>query len=202
MIEVLESAANRELTTIGQLAQELGDIAEGSLLSAYLDRASGIIEEYLERPLPVQTYREKIAGHGASTIMLSEMPVVEITSVTSGGDPILDYEMQDAEAGIVYRKGGWQWSGTLWWKTSAFPDTYTQRFNFVFTYRAGFVLPGEAGRTLPYEIEQACIDLVRHMFLHREDDSTVTSQKTATYSVTYAEGGMGNILRKLDRWKK
>jgi len=187
-VTVLTPAKNRKLVTLEQVKQELEitTTTDDAFLNDIIDRVSGKIEDFTNRIFAKQTYLEKVAGNGSPQLLLSCVPIVSVTSVLCDSDQITDYEIQDAEAGILYRQAGWTWDASLWWKNSSFPSFASQRQNFTIQYIAGYILPGEdKPQTLPKSIEDACIQGVKEMYFNRKEEPGITSLKLGNYAVTY-----------------
>jgi len=187
-ITILTPATNKKLATLGQVKQELEitNSTDDAFLNDLIDRMSGKIEDFCHRIFSKQTYREKVAGSGNKIILLTHTPIISVSSVICDSDPVIDYEIYDAEAGELYREVGWTWDGTIWWKASSFPSFNGQAQNFTVTYDAGYVLPGDdEAQTLPKTIEDACIQCVKEAYLKRRDDPNVSSERLGNYSVAY-----------------
>jgi len=184
MIKVLTPATNRKLATLSQIKLELGieENDDDNLLNSLILRMSGKIEDYCHRTFAKQVYEETISGKG-KILLLTNIPIIYVTSVTCDGDPIVDYEIYNDEAGELYRDAGWTWDTSVWWGKAT--DNIKQ--NFTVVYCAGYLLPGETGdgKPLPSAIEDACIQCVKEAYLSRRDSLRVTTERIGNYSVSY-----------------
>jgi len=202
MIEVLQPADNKKLTTLQAVKEELQiDNAESDeLLERLIDEASAYIVRYCRRPFALETYRETVAGYGGLYLVLSMRPIVDVISVKEDGNAIDDYEIESPDAGILYRRSGWSWSPALEWLITwhPSPNEYVKRYEV--TYKAGYVLPPDPNRTLPEDIERACIDIVRTWFNDAKRIDAIQSESLGDYSVTYARTATTESDKILDRW--
>ncbi|MDI6872096.1 MAG: phage head-tail connector protein [Bacillota bacterium] len=188
MLEVLTPATNTRLTLLGTLKSELGisDTSQDALLSALIDQASGAIMDYCGRPFAKETYKETVPGYGSNRLLLSRTPIVSVASVVADSEVIVDYSVENPEAGILYRKVGWRWTPPLGWNVTYYPMPGQEELLFAVTYTAGYVLPGDTGtRTLPQAVERACIELVKAWFLGRDRDPALTGQRIGDLQVSY-----------------
>lgn len=200
MLEVVTPAANKQLTTLEAVKGELGitDTAQDALLSALSDRASDAIVTFCGRPFAQEGYRETVAGYGGTRLLLSRTPVVGVASVLADSEIITDWLLEDAEAGLLFRKRGWQWAPILGWNIVWQPVGGSENLNFTVEYTAGYVLPGDAGvRTLPCDIEQACIEVVKAWYAGRERDPAITGERLGDYQASYAVQGLPAAAREL-----
>ena len=200
-VTILTPAANKKLTTLEQIKQELEitNSTDDAFLNDLIDRMSGRIEDFCHRIFAKQTYQEKVAGFGDKILLLTHTPIISVSSVLCDSSPITDYEIYNANAGELYRSIGWAWDATVWWKASSFPSSNNPEQNFTVVYEAGYVLPGDdEAQTLPKTIEDACIQCVKEAYLKRRDDPNVSSEKLGNYSVTYDPTPL--LFRLLYNW--
>lgn len=101
-------------------------------------------------------------------IILSRHPVLSVSSVVEDGTALTtdEYELDGAQ-GTLSRL-----------TTDDFKRTWFAN-KVVVTYVAGWLLPGETGRTLPYDIEDACIQLVKAERFARKRDPMLKGEETA-----------------------
>jgi hypothetical protein len=200
-ITVVTQAASTSLTTLSRVQGELG-LSTGTDTDMLLDmigRASSAICREVRRPFGLETVTETLDGSGSRTLGLARTPVVEVTEVTEDGTTLdtTEYEIEDGEAGALFRANGWSRSaGLRMWGVEAFSSGYIlpgfQDRRYSVTYTAGYVLPGDANpflldgtldpQPLPGAVEQACLETVRAWYL---------GSKAAITSV--ASGGTGAV---------
>jgi len=205
MLEVIAPAANKQLTTLETVKSELGisDTGQDAFLNSLIDRASDAIVSFCGRPFAKESYRETLAGYGTNRLILSRTPVIDVFSITADSEIITDYLLEDPEAGILFRKRGWQWAPTLGWNISFHPIGSSENLNFTVEYTAGYVLPGDEGtRTLPHDIEQACIDTVKALYSAGERDPAITGERIGDYQVSYVQGLPVGVTQLLIPWRR
>lgn len=207
MIEVLERAQSKRLTTLDALKTELGitDTSEDELLDHLIDQASALVETYCNRCFAKQTYREIIPGYGNLYLALSVRPVVSVKSVKRDGVAITDYYLDSPNSGLLYRRVGWGWSPKILWGLTWHVEPNSELANYEVEYTAGFVLPGNPDRTLPADIEKACLDIAKTWYLENKQGNGIQSESLGDYSVTYAKQAdrtlPNTVLLTLDRWR-
>lgn len=207
MLEVITQAANKQLTTVMTVKSELGipmsDVSQDALLTSFIDQASDAIVTFCGRPFAKESYRETIPGYGTTRLMLSRTPIVTVSSVVADSEVITDYLLENPEAGILFRKQGWQWAPTLGWNITFHPVGNSENLNFTVEYTAGYVLPGDQGtRTLPHNIERACIDTVKAWYSAKERDPAITGERIGDYQVSYAQGLPASVMQMLAPWRR
>ena len=87
------------------------------------------------------------------------------------------YTLAEPDAGIVFRKAGWAYTG--------------HQYSYTATSTHGYNLPDMAGTgMLPYDLLQAALELCKGMWLARQHDPTVSMESVPdVYTVQY--GGQG-----------
>lgn len=208
MLEEVTPATNRLLTTREAVKTELQivTVAEHDVfLNMLIEQASDAIVSYCNRPFAFAELREHVAGDDTSFLTLSRTPIVGVTSILMNNQPILDYRILDADAGILQRVQGWFAEGeSRWWSVVHAP---VSKPHYIVTYTAGYVLPGDTGRNLPGVIERACIDTVKSWFLARERDPVIKSEKLgdwqASYGGMYSTDGLpASVAQMLSSWRR
>lgn len=172
IVNILTPAVSTDLTTVEVVKQELGitDTSADNKLLNYIRQASDLIARYCNRSFGLQTVEEvflDVCFRGP--IALRHRPVVSIISLvesTSVIDPA-DYEL-DKERGMLHRATfgglGWHWAGDI-----------------VVEYQAGYDLLND----YPYDIERACVLLVKQSYFASTRDPTIRSEDipgVASYS--------------------
>lgn len=188
-LTIVTPATNKRLCRLPDVKAELGltDATQDVLLDRYIDEASDIIQKCIRKVLAKQTYDETVAGYGSNILMLSNTPIVSVTSILINGSPVTDYSVEDAYAGLLYRKVGWEWTAAIGWDIGSFYRPDSEEPLFTVRYVAGFVVPEEASSDLPLVYQRCAIDTVKDWYLKRSHDPAVLSEKVGDLSVTYNE---------------
>lgn len=180
------------LTTLATLLDELGlsGSSYDTRLERYVLQVSEAAAKYCDRPFRKTTYTEKLRGTQTARLVLPVRPIVSITSIVIDGTTLDsgEYSIEDAEAGIIYRAGGWlRFDNVVPWSVARDPIAGTAKRDIVVTYIGGYVLPNDATgtRNLPYDVEQACIMGVVSAFRQRGQDRNVSSKATGDASISY-----------------
>jgi hypothetical protein len=217
MIQVISAANTYDLTTLATFKEEaeVSGTADDQFISQLIRQASGDIARYCNRTFAAETVRETFRlderwndpGHGypgtaadgacigANALLLQRLPVLDLISVKADGVTVpLDEVELDPEPGILRRvNDGWQ---AGWWNPKV-----------VVEYRAGYELL--AG--LPYEVERACLDLVKARYFQRSRDPALRSERildlvdtswTATSSGSMKRGLPADIAERLDSFRR
>lgn len=179
-------------TTVATMRDELGlaDSSQDARLERYILQASAAIEGYCDREFRKTATTERLQASGTTRLVLARRPLVSIASIVMD-DETLDtdgYEIQDADAGIVYREDGWpRIDAVVAGSIGLDPIAGTAKADIVATYTGGYVLPNDATgtRNLPYDIEQACILTVTSLYRGRGRDRSVASKATGDASISY-----------------
>lgn len=187
-VTVKTASDYRDLTTIDEV--KLGLDVTGSdddeWLASLIHGASAAIEQYTNRIFARQTYIETVAGSDHPKLLLSHTPIQSITSITCDSEPIVDYDIEDADAGVLHRDVGWLRTAWVGWEVERRVVPLTDELNHTVEYEAGYLLPGQTDRNLPYDVEQACVITVMHWYRReRRGGGDVQSKKVGDLSVTY-----------------
>lgn len=153
-LTVTATAADLRLTTVDALKADLGDATatNDSLYDSMILRASAVIDAYCHRTFARQTYTEILPGYGNVSLRLAEAPVSEVTSVVWDGGAITDYVLDNATAGILYRRAGWPWTVQMdaglgqygaGYPPSGIPVPGSEDRVFTVIYTAGYLLPSQ-----------------------------------------------------------
>ena len=194
MLEVLVAAETVDLTTITAVQTEIGTLtnAQKAWASSAITFASALIEQEANQHFPQQQFKETIEGSGSTTLMLARTPIIGIpTIITVDNEVIADFVVEDAEAGILYRRQGWTAEVSYHRGISYDPLPYEGHPRFVITYDAGYHLPSfpdaiDTGEIdLPGNIEQACILTVKAWWHAKNRDSTVSWKQVGDLALGY-----------------
>lgn len=184
------------LTTVATMETELGLTAASktALLERLIAVASDAIEQFCNRKLYyTAAIAESVPGYGGNLLHLSRTPLVSIASIVIQGTTIDsdDYEIKNAAAGSVYKESGWDWTAP-YAAGLASPARVpgSEALLYDATYAGGWVTPGQVGtRSLPYDLEQACIDTVVHLYRFRGRYINAKVEKEETSKASW-EGGL------------
>jgi len=191
-------AANA-LVTIATVEEDLGisSGSEDSKLTRYINAASEAIAKYCHRLFHRDTARvEKVAGHGNPKLRLGSGPINSVTSIVYDGGTIDSdsYEIHNANAGLLYGINGWNWTAAAIDDVSNTPVPGTERKLYTVTYDGGYYTAPQVAsggdyegetRNLPYDVEEACIELVRAIRSGKKRDPDVKSERLLSWSANY-----------------
>jgi hypothetical protein len=184
-VTVTTASEHRQLTTVSAVVGRLSlsSVPEG--FDQLVTAVSRAIERYCGRIFAQQTYREIVNGTDSDMLLLSHAPIIGTPTITSDSSPVVDFEVRDSEAGMLYREVGWARAAWIGWgiETDRIPSNYP---NFTIDYTAGYKLPGEADTTLPPDIEEAAIMTAMQWYRRETRDGDITSKKVGDLYITYA----------------
>lgn len=201
------------LTTPARVISELGitDPAKIELVADYINEATAAISNFCGRTFHREAgIVEKVAGFGSEFLLLSKTPVESISAISFDGVTVSssDYSIHSAGAGMIYNANGWNDTGGHSGNLSKTPVGGSRAKLYSVTYTGGYVMPGNSGRTLPYDIERACIEMVKSLVFGRRDSSVKSESVDGVYSVTYADDNRdgsslpSNIAAMLSPYKR
>lgn len=196
-LTVTSGPASTDLTTVEavKLELEISSSDDDTLFEKLIDRASALIHRKTTGSadgLAEQTYEESVAGFNDPFLLVSRTPVTDVASVTLDGTTLDDVEIEDADAGLLYREKGFDSTERVRQHlvASKVPGAHP---SITVTYTAGYVMPGEASATLPDDLEKAAIETV--IAWHAADpkrDPALASKKVGDVSWSYrGEGDSG-----------
>jgi hypothetical protein len=197
LLEVVTPATLFDLTTLQRVKTEL-EIevrTHDTYLRSLISEASSAISHMTDIVFAKQQYKESIPGEGDYEALVSHRPVLSVDEVLCDNVPLEDVEIADADAGILYRRGGFSWTVPFGAGANMLPRVGCELPLYVITYTAGFVLPGwddTSPRTLPSTIERAAVITVAHWYGHRGQTRGVKTKKVGDLSITYDDKEVEN----------
>lgn len=201
--------ADGDLTTVATAAGELGLTASDARVIRLVTAASEAIRRYLGRAqLHYQAARvEKVRGFGRQRLVLEVTPVLSVASVVLGDGSTVDaseYEIEDAEAGFLWRDGGWPYTGAVRpGMMQVDPAVGTEKAEIAVTYTGGWVTPAQAAgtgwagpaRSLPADLEHVALETITSMYRRGGADRDVLSESLGDYSASYRQDvGAGGLI--------
>jgi hypothetical protein len=193
MLTITTPAAARDFTTVEAVKRQLAlqTEAEDARIAQWIEQASDAIRTWCDREFSRQTYTEKLAGHGGTLLTLARAPIVSVASVALKGEPVVDYAIEDAEAGLLFREQGWAETVALGWHLIGSPHPRGDLPHYTVLYVAGYLLPTEENSTLPRDIERGCIELVKWYRSGKAGKSggAVSSKRVGDVSLSYFDEG-------------
>lgn len=203
----VNAATNRVLTLDdpdATLVDETGDGDESAFeprqaeeLAWALDSASQTVVELAGREFVLEAVRETLPGVQGTRLGLTRTPIVTVDALTHDGDEVDDYSIEDAEAGRLYRAGGWTWKpaehdpGIL---NEARPGS--GKYLWQVDTMAGYVTPDleDLGaspavvRNLPEPVESVALSIATLLDASRGRDPLIVQERIGDYS--YALGSI------------
>lgn len=207
-ITVVSSAASEDFTTLARVkeALEISSTADDAFLSTLIVEASDLISQYTGRRWPRETVEEKLGASGTPSLMLSRTPVQSVDWVQLDGSSVAStsYEIEDADAGILFREDGWQDTRFSRAAITLHPTSRYKRKDLTVRYEAGYVMPGEGGRDLPWDVEKIAVAIVRDWYFSRDTDPNVKAESIGDVSVNYASGRTvsPSVFKALARYQR
>lgn len=176
MLKIITPAATSDLTVLGSVKAELGieDTSQDQLLTTYIRQASDLLTRECGRDTFGRQVLQQIERSQTAIpyIILARDINVQITSVLEGST-LLDASDYELDGSLLRRL-----------------DTaglYSNFYSGVVTvnYSAGYELVTD----LPYDIEQACIELVKRSFAAKGRSSDIkTDVQEGIGSISYFAG--------------
>lgn len=212
-ITVSAASTDTNLTQVATVKTELGTTgsSDDAFFAQLISEASDFIDSHTGRTLARQTYVETMGSNGGLKLMTSHTPLVSISSITDDGTSVSStkYEIDSAEAGFIWKEDGWRSTQLSVHYIESF-RLHEGKRDWSVTYAAGYVMPGEgestastASRTLPYDLERACIDIVKTSYLRRYEDSRIKHQSVdETFEILTDEALSPSALRLLERYRR
>ena len=194
MLEVLTAASSHDLTTAPAVANEVGTLtpAQQEWVALAISSASSLIEDAANQKFAEQEFKETIEGSGSSKMMLSRTPILGTpTIVSTVNEVIVDFVVESADAGILYRRLGWTQEVSYLRGITYDPLAYETHPGFVITYDAGYYLPSftaaitESQTPLPPNVERACILTVKAWWHKKNRDSSVSWKQVGDLALGY-----------------
>ena len=200
--------ASNALTTQQRVQDVLGlKSAEGRSL---INLASDYIEKRCGRSFGIASLAETVAGYGTSRIVIARPPIKSITSITFNSTDTVDsttYTIDDADAGLIQRDGGWRWTAHIMPDISGGHVPGTELKQYTVTYIGGYILPKDSessaspingdARDLPYDIEEACLVLIGQMSRMRSRDPSITNESLMSYSSAYSDTPIPSFVERV-----
>lgn len=187
-VTVTTASTERNLTTTPAVVGRLGLSETPEGMDQLVLAVSRAIERYCGRVFAQQGYDETLNGSDIDTLVLAHSPIIGTPTILADNSPITDFEVRDAEAGLLYRSVGWARGAWVGWNNDIEIDRLGSSYPaFVISYTAGYKLPGEKDTTLPPDIEEAAIMTAMQWYRRQTRDGDVKAKKVGDLSITYGE---------------
>lgn len=163
--------------------------SDDALLAEMIQSASQFIVDYTDRSYHRQLVTETLPATGRGYLVLTRTPVISVQLVTHSGTTISSttYEIDNTNAGMLWRQSGWT-DTSIYGNNVEVYNTGEGRREWSIKYTAGYITPGSTlgSRTLPYDVEKACLEIVKSWYKSKDDDPNVIIQKAGDASETKA----------------
>ncbi len=206
------AATHKEFTLLAVVKDDLGvtGSSEDGLLTGMIQQASDIIISHTGRQFARERVTETLPANDEFTMVLTRTPIVTVHAITHDGSTIssTSYAVDDSSAGILFRETRWTKTTLFANFLSPYPTDHGRR-DWSVDYTAGYIMPGSSdARTLPHDLERACIDIVKSMYLSKSDNPNVKTQKVGDASETKFGGSDSAsaippaALKVLNYWRR
>lgn len=199
MPDLAANALTNILAAEGELGIATG--TEDDTLSRLINVVSAQIENFLGRKIYYEaSIEETMAGHGTMFLVVERKPLLSIASISYDGDAVASdqYEIQDADAGLIYGLAPWKMTGPAVSGITQDPFPGYGRKLYTVTYAGGWVTQpqvdddGNLTRSLPYDIEDACLMAIATRYRSIGRDRSVASESLLSWSAKYRDGTVGS----------
>jgi len=155
---------------------------DDALLARLITAASGFIQTWLHRPIPSADWLEVRDGTGGQRLVLANVPVTAVLSLTIDGLPIPPAPPD----------GGFGPGYTVTATELALRGfVFTRRpQNVIVTYTAGY-------ESVPPDIAQACIELVCQRYKERSRIGEVAKSRGASETVTLSQKDISDDVKTI-----
>lgn len=200
-LTVVSESTNSNLTRLETVKRELSisstDYSSDKLLWDMIGQASDYIRDYTDRDFHLKTLDETMPSKGGNYLVLTHTPIKTINYIELDGSSIAStlYEVDDPEAGVVWKEGGFDHTVITRNFITAEPTRYGRR-DWKVRYQAGYNLPGSTGRDLPRNVERACIEIVKSWYSRRQQDGSVRREEVGDAVVEYFEDSISMAAPK------
>jgi uncharacterized phiE125 gp8 family phage protein len=195
-LTITTPAVSTELTTVLTVKESLGITHNkaDSVIERLIKVATEKVEDYIGFILARQTYRELVIGTARTELLLTATPIQSITQILIDSGVITDYEIADADVGIIYRQQGWQRGVWIGWDAESYVLPGTGDRAITVDYIAGYLMPPLTGRDLPAKYEEAAIIAISSWIRSTQrGGSDVKSKKVGDLAIEYnVEPGSGS----------
>lgn len=139
-------------------------------LELLINQVSSQIVQYCARKFARANYDENYSPSDRQLLILRNLPVVSVSSVTSNGTAVTDYVLtpEYANSGMLYREYGWD--AEYIYRVNLTNDPVATRRTVNIKYTAGFYLPGDnnyvagADTSLPLDLQYVCQQMALAMY--------------------------------------
>jgi hypothetical protein len=211
MLEVLTPAVSVLLTKLADVKADLGisesdDSRDDSLNDLIRDASDSIQREY--QFLCRQSYRETLPGYGGTILQLARTPIVSVSSVTHNSEPIVDFTIEDSDAGHLYRRLGWCWTASVGWHITGYVIPNSEHPDFTVEYVAGYLGADQPESDMPPEVQRAARETVVYWFKSQARAADIQSKSVGDLSISYATGDAAKFdippraMSRLQKWKR
>lgn len=159
--EIVSAPSQTDLTTRDTVKTSLliSGTDDDSFIDTLIKTASSFIQKYCNKDFARTRVIEKVKPfRDLSVLKITNYPVTEIHSVSYNGTAL------EAAGYITDRKS----QGIIDAAENTNFLICGKFYKYEVDYTYGYLLPGEVGRNLPDDIERACVQLVKNIYLTRD----------------------------------
>ena len=203
-LTVLQAAESTDLTKLEHVKLELGISSTGknAWISSVIPAASRLIEQEANNFWAAQQYEELISGSGSARLMLARTPIIGTPTIVIDSVAVADFIVEDAEAGVLYRRQGWTRRVSYWPMASRDPIPYEDHPHIYVTYWAGYNLPSFTSDVtdaddLPASIERAAILSIKDWYNKRSRDPNVSWKQVGDLALGFRKSSEGDTDLRL-----
>lgn len=191
---------DQALLTISDMETFLGLTpgAQDDELEFAINAASQLILTHIDRDLKKETITDEIhKGFGNKVLRVKRPPIDEAEDIVITYDGVelddSEYEVQDAEAGILYKiTGSWVWTAATVPNSTYDPYPGSERGLYKVSYTGGYTLTGDSpAPLLPADLKLAAKQLAASNFYGLDRDPDLKSEKLLSAAYTYGRGDEG-----------
>jgi len=209
MLTVLTPAASVLLITLAAVKTDLGisDASKDAVLTDLIRDASDSIQREYQF-LCRQSYRETLPGYGGNILQLKRTPIVSVSLVTHNSEPIVDYIIEDKDAGHLYRKLGWCWTASVGWNLTGYVIPNSEHPDFTVEYIAGYLGADQPSSDMPPEIQRSARETVMDWYKSLGRAADIQSKSVGDLSISYATGDAAKFdippraMTRLQKWRR
>lgn len=192
MIEITTPASTIDLTTQDMVLDRwVGVEPDADVVDFAIASASRTIARWCRREFVRQEYTELLSAPDRSKLLLAESPIVSVSEVLSGGDPVTDYSI-NSSAGILLKDDYGVWTGPVRYGGLFGTDELVSDppLSLSVTYISGWITRSmdAVDFNLPADVEDACIEFATELLKMEKDEpvSDPSSIKIGGFTTEYS----------------
>lgn len=158
------------------------------MIQFYIDSATTLIKNYVGRNLEFRRVAYATVGNDKDTLKTITYPLKNIYEVLINDIDVTSECSIDVDSKLfIYRESGFPKKSTYSSFDLMSPSATFLKRSIKLDIDGGYILPNEEGSDFPKDIQNVCIELVKHYFTNSSIESSISQEGYTTPNYSFSK---------------